>query len=79
MDNPRTESAREHDDSEIIDNAEAWPGQSGSFGGNLQRDVSTEAELERVGDPDAHEGVEKKDKIDHQQESSTNHPADKTP
>jgi hypothetical protein len=79
MDNRRTESAREHDDSDIIDNAEQAPGQAGSLGGNLQRDVATRAALDRVRDPEAHEGVEKDDKIDHQQEISTHHPADKTP
>lgn len=55
MENPRTESAREHDDSDIIDNAEPGPSFAGSSGGNMQRDVAAEAELERVRDPEAHE------------------------
>lgn len=75
----RARTAREHDDSDIIDNVEPAPRQSGSSGGNLQEDVATQAELERVRDPEAHEGVDKKDKIDHQLESPTKHPADKTP
>jgi hypothetical protein len=79
MDNRRTESAREHDDSDIIDRAEPAPSQSGSSGGSLQEDIATQAELERVRDPEAREGVDKQDKIDHQEETSTNHPADKTP
>jgi hypothetical protein len=79
MDNRRTESAREHDDSDIIDRAEPAPSQGGSSGGSLQEDVATQAELERVRDPEAREGVDKQDKIDHQEETSTNHPADKTP
>jgi hypothetical protein len=74
----RAETAREHDDREIIDNAERAPSQGGRSGGNLQTDVATQATLERVRDPEAHEGVDKQDKIDHQQESYTRHPADKT-
>ena len=65
MDNPRTESAREHDDSDIIDRAEPAPSQGGTSGGNLQEDVATQAELERVRDPEAMEGVDKQDDIDH--------------
>ena len=79
MENPRTQSARENDDSDLIDRAEPAPSQSGTSGGNLQEDIATQAELERVRDPEAHEGVDKQDKIDHQQETSTNHPADKQP
>jgi hypothetical protein len=78
MDNPRTDTARNNDDSDIIDRASAEPAPSfgGSSGGNMQEDIATQAELERVRDPEAHEGVDKQDKIDHQQETSTNHPAD---
>jgi hypothetical protein len=81
MDNRRTESARENDDSAIIDrdSAEFEPSQSGSSGGNLQEDIAIQAELERVRDPEAMEGVDKQDKIDHQQEAPPRHPADKTP
>jgi hypothetical protein len=81
MDNRRTETARENDDSDIIerDSAEFEPSQSGSSGGNLQEDIATQAELERVRDPEAMEGVDKQDKIDHQQEAPPRHPADKTP
>ena len=77
MDNPRTESAREHDDSDIIDRAEPAPSQGGTSGGNLQEDVATQAELERVRDPEAMEGVDKQDDIDHQQRYETARPADK--
>ena len=45
----------------------------------MQEDIATEAELERVRDPEAHEGVDKQNKIDHRQESYTNRPADKQP
>ena len=57
MENRRTETARENDDSNIIDRTEPTPSQGGSSGGNLQEDVATQAELERVRDPEAHEGV----------------------
>jgi hypothetical protein len=79
MDNRRTETARENDDSDIIESAEPAASQGGSSGGNLQEDIATQAELERVRDPDAHEGGDKQDKLDHQQEIPTNRPADKQP
>ena len=67
MENPRTETARENDDSELIDNIEETPSQQGRSGGNLQSDVATQASLERVQDPEAHEGVDKDDDIAHGQ------------
>lgn len=81
MDNRRTETARDNDDSAIIDrdSGEFEPGQGGSSGGNLQEDVATQAELERVRDPEAMEGVDKQDDIDHQQRYEKRHPADETP
>jgi len=78
MDDRRTDSARENDDSDIIDAIEPTPPQGGRSGGNLQTDIATEASLERVRDLEAHEGVDKQDKIDHQQESYTDKPADTT-
>ena len=79
MDNRRTETARDTDDSDIVDSVEPTPSQGGSSGGNLQEDIATQAELERVRDPEAREGIDKQDKIDHQEESEPRHPADKTP
>ena len=81
MENRRTEIARENDDSDIIerDSADFAPSQGGSSGGNMQEDIATQAELERVRDPEAHEGVDKQDDIDHQQRYETNRPADKQP
>ena len=79
MENRRTESARQNDDSDIIESAEPAPSHGGSSGGNLQEDIATQAELERVRDPEAREGVAKQDKIDHQEESASRHRADKTP
>jgi hypothetical protein len=78
MDNRRTETARENDDSDIIDSIEPTPPQGGSSGGNLQEDVATQAELERVRDPEALEGVDKQDDIDHAQRYEKRHPADKS-
>ena len=79
MENRRSETARENDDSDMIDRLEPTPSQGGSSGGNLQEDIATQAELERVRDPEAHEGVDKQDYINHYEERATNHPADKTP
>lgn len=76
MDNRRTDTARANDDRELIEGAEPTPSQGGTSGGGLQEDIATQAELDRVRDPNAREGVDKKDKIDHQQETFTRHPAD---
>ena len=78
MDNRRTDTARENDDSDLIDRAEPTPSQGGSSGGNLQEDIATQAELERVRDPEAHEGVDKQDDINHGQAYSSGQPADKS-
>lgn len=45
-DNKRTESARAHDDSDLIDSMEGAPSQGGVKGGNLQRDIASQAEEE---------------------------------
>jgi hypothetical protein len=61
----RADTPREHDDSELIDDNLETPHQGGRSGGNLATDVGTQAAEERVGDPDAHEGVDKADDIAH--------------
>ena len=48
-------------------------------GGNLQADIATRVELDRVRDRETPKGVPKGDKIEHGEESLTRHPADKTP
>ena len=80
MENRRTDTARDNDDSDIIERAgaEPAPSQGGSSGGNLQEDIATQAELERVRDPEAMEGVDKQDDINHQQRYPARHPADKS-
>lgn len=65
----RTADARDNDDSDLIDNMipdkDAVPG---SAGGNLQRDIGSEADLIRaVDDPDADVRPEKQDDIDNDQ------------
>lgn len=63
MENPRTESARRNDDSDIIENLEEAPSHSGTQGGNLQRDIGSRAEEQRTtGDPDGVTRVRDKDK-----------------
>jgi hypothetical protein len=78
MENRRSETSRENDDSDLIDRAEPAPSQGGTSGGNLQEDVATQAELERVRDPEAMEGVDKQDDINHQQRYENRHPTDKS-
>ena len=60
-----------------------WPDKNGSglIFISLHPDLlaAVRAEFERVRDPEAMKGVDKQDKIDHQQESPPRHSADKTP
>lgn len=76
----RAETARQNDDSDIIDRAQdqAMEGQhhQGRSGGNLQSDVATQAAEERVRDAEAHEGVTKEDDIAHGQRTPVRHPAE---
>lgn len=48
--NDRTDSARRHDDSEMIDAILPTPAQGSRSGSNLQRDIATQAEEEHVVD-----------------------------
>jgi hypothetical protein len=76
----RAETAKQSDDSDIIDAAieeSAAPAQQGSGGGNLQRDVATQAERDQVEDPEAHESVKKGDHMAQGQHSDEPHPATK--
>jgi len=51
--NRRTETARQNDDSELIENLEDAPAFGSASGGELQRDIGSRAELdhEDVGEP----------------------------
>jgi N-acetylglucosamine-6-phosphate deacetylase len=59
MENPRTTSARDHDDHEIIDAAGELPtpGAIGGGGGGIADDVNSQEDLAQVADPEHHEGV----------------------
>jgi hypothetical protein len=47
----RAETAKRHDDSELIESMEGAPSQSGSAGHNISRDIGTRDELKQeVGD-----------------------------
>lgn len=70
--NARTESARRHDDSAIIDAATDAPAEGSRAGGNLARDIGTQASLERVRDPEAMEGVDAADDRAHGQDYPPN-------
>ncbi|QIG80017.1 hypothetical protein [Stakelama tenebrarum] len=62
----RTQTAKDHDDSELIDRAEdntIAGGEPGREGGNIQRDVGTQDEMSRVDKPDTHTRVTKEDEI----------------
>jgi hypothetical protein len=65
MENPRTESARAHDDSELIDNIEPGPTQATSSGGSMALDIATEDELTHVSEPDASTRIRKSHALEH--------------
>ncbi|MCC2976768.1 hypothetical protein LK533_08795 [Sphingomonas sp. PL-96] len=67
MENPRTESARIHDDHEVIDAAESAPSGASSAGGNLQRDVASQNEVAQALDPEATTRPKKDDAIHNDQ------------
>jgi hypothetical protein len=59
----RAETAKRHDDSDIIEAMEDGPGFGGSHGGNLQRDIGSRDELkEEVGEGDGVTRVRDSDK-----------------
>ncbi|HEX8481486.1 MAG TPA: hypothetical protein VF650_06265 [Allosphingosinicella sp.] len=59
----RAETARQNDDSEIIDKMEDAPAFGSSSGGNLQRDIGTRDEVkDQVGDGDGVTRVRDSDK-----------------
>ena len=63
MNTRRTDTARDHDDRDIIEGTRPPPSQGGTAGGNLARDVATQGEEEHVADPDRRERATKKDDI----------------
>lgn len=63
----RPETARRHDDSEIIDEAaeNRSPTKVGRSGGNLPRNVGTAAAERKVHDPEARENMTKEQELQH--------------
>ncbi|KTF67288.1 hypothetical protein ACNFJ7_04145 [Sphingomonas sp. HT-1] len=76
MENPRTETARDHDDRDLLENATEAPSFSGASGGNLGRDVASNAELDSVDAPNGSQRVRKQDAIDHDQSRPRDRPRD---
>jgi hypothetical protein len=74
MENPRTETARDNDDKDLIENADTAP--SFSAGGvGLAADVGTEQDLTEVGEPDARTRVRKNHDQHHDQAFRTGQPS----
>jgi hypothetical protein len=71
----RAETAKQNDDSDLIRDSDKAPRQSGRSGGNLQADVATQSEEERIRDAEAHEGVTKEDDIARGQRTREPRPA----
>ena len=64
--NPRTTSARDHDDTDLIEGMIPDPDAvAGSAGGRLQTDIGSKADLKRaIDDPEGDTRPEKQDDID---------------
>ena len=75
--NPRTDTARDHDDSDLIEGMiPEGDATAGSGGSQLARDIGSADDTTRaVDDPAAHERVTKQNAIDHGQAR----PADRGP
>lgn len=62
--NPRTTSARDHDDTDLIEGMiPAGDAVAGSSGGALQRNIGSQDDLKTVDDPDGTTRPEKQDDI----------------
>jgi hypothetical protein len=59
MEHPRTTTARDHDDSDMIENIEDAPSFAGTAGGQVARRVASENELDAVAEPEATSRVRK--------------------
>lgn len=66
--NPRTTTARDHDDKDVIEGMiPAGDAVAEGAGGNLQRDIGSRADVGQVDDPDGTVRPEKQDDIDNGQ------------
>ena len=73
--NRRATTAKQNDDSELLERSLETPSFQSRSGGDIQSDVGTQAAHERVQDPEAAEGVTKEDDIAHGQRE----PVERTP
>lgn len=80
MENPRTTSARDHDDHELIDAAVAdhTPPHSNISGHGIGTDVSTQADMATITDPDGVVRPQKEDDIHNGQRRAAGKPRDMT-
>jgi hypothetical protein len=78
MENPRTTTARDTDDHELIEGAieEGAPSFGSAGGGQLQRNVASAAEEKLIAEPDGTRRVEKADAIEEDQARPTQRPRD---
>jgi hypothetical protein len=72
MENPRTTSARDHDDHEMLEDSDNAPMDSSTSGGNLARDVASSSEEVDLIEPDGTRRVRKQDDIDNDTATRTN-------
>jgi hypothetical protein len=72
MENPRTTSARDHDDHEMLEDSDNMPMDSSTSGGNLARDVASSSEEADLIEPDGTRRVRKQDDIDNDTATRTN-------
>ena len=77
----RTETAREHDDSDLAETVEPTPGGQGRAGGDIERDVATEDEKKQgvSGDTAGVTRVTKEDEIEHGERPDHERRPDMTP
>lgn len=62
---PRTQSARDHDDKDLIEGMiPAGDATTQTSGGALARDIGSTADLKQVNDPEGHTRATKQDDID---------------
>jgi hypothetical protein len=80
MENPRTASARDNDDHELIESAadDSFGGQPGDGSRGLAADVNSQSELARLGDSDDRVRPQKDDMIHHGQRRQSGKPNDMT-
>lgn len=68
----RTETARRHDDRDLVDRAEPTPAEQGRSGGGMERDIGSEDEQRREGGAEdaGVTRVTKQDEIEHDERQS---------